>query len=848
MSPNSVIQAIFPSMFHRRILLLLGLIGLGMFPLSVRLSRLTLAKGAALREDAERRLIRRAWTPTVRGNIIDRKGRVLAQDRPSYDVAVDYSVITGDWIQQQARKAARHAAGARWADMSAAQRDDATARYRPAFALQLDRGWVELAHRLRIERQELDKRRDQVIAQIAGKQDHNTVVLLKADLAHQLEVEKDAMDDMWTAAMKATGSTSETGDAIDTIAAQVVLDAGDKGKKLDAAGLKALIKHARLPIAEVKLPQVLAPRVSDEIGFACRGLADQQIDLDLDEPPPMPEGAEKPAGPGALTSLPISTDVMPGLTVLDGGDRDYLMETASVSVDMSTLPAPLRREGKREIIVEGLATQVLGRIRDRVHKEDPQRREDFLKSDANLWHEAMGDAVSYDPLQDRGGYRDGDRVGDTGIEASQENLLRGLRGLQTSRLDSGEQVFLAPQRGKDVRLTLDIMLQARVQAAMSPVLGLAVVQEWQRSATQILPVGAPSIGTALNGAAVVLDIDSGDILAMVSMPSYTREQAREAPETVYKDPLNVPFLNRAIAKPYQPGSIVKPLILNGAVQRGAFTLDQRIACTGYLFPNQPNMYRCWLYKQHNQTHSARYNHDLSGAEAIMASCNIFFFTMGKRLGPEGILATYREFGVGEHFDLGVGQEFTGSLGTAGAEGTKLGLHDAIQMGIGQGPVAWTPLHAAAAYATLARNGLKIQPRLIIGEKRPEPVDLNLNQAAIAEAMDGLNRAVNDHEGTGNHLTMEGGSEEPIFNAPGIKIWGKTGTAAASPLIGDPDGEGPRGKEILEAGDHSWFVIMVGRHEPRYVISVVTDFGGSGGKVSGPICNQIIYALIAEGYL
>jgi penicillin-binding protein 2 len=459
----------------------------------------------------------------------------------------------------------------------------------------------------------------------------------------------------------------------------------------------------------------------------------------------------------------------------------------------------------------------------------------------------MGDSVSYDPLLDRGGYRDGDRVGDTGIEASQENLLRGLRGLQTSRLDNGDRVFLDPVRGKDIKLTIDIMLEARVQAAMSPMLGLAVVYEWQRSATQQIPVGAPAIGSPLNGAAVVMDIDSGDILAMVSMPSYTREQAKEAPETVYKDPLNVPFLNRAIAKPYQPGSIVKPLILNGAVQRGNFTLDQRIACTGHLFPNAPNMYRCWLYKQHNgMTHSARYGHDLSGAEGIMASCNIFFFTLGKRMGPEGVVWTYGEFGVGDRFNLGVGQEFAGTLGKD-TVGTGLGLQDAIQMGIGQGPVAWTPLHAATAYATLARGGIKLAPRLIVGEKRAEPVDLNLNPSAVAEALEGLSRAVNDHEGTGNHLTIND-AEELIFNAPGVKVWGKTGTAAASPLIGDPDGEGPDPKQILAAGDHSWFVIMVGHDRPRYVISVVTDFGGSGGKVSGPICNQIIYALLSEGYL
>ena len=171
------------------------------------------------------------------------------------------------------------------------------------------------------------------------------------------------------------------------------------------------------------------------------------------------------------------------------------------------------------------------------------------------------------------------------------------------------------------------------------------------------------------------------------------------------------------------------------------------------------------------------------------------------------------------------------------------------MGIGQGPVSWTPLHAANAYATLARGGVRINPRLIVGQARPEAVDLGLDQSAVAEALDGLSRAVNDHEGTGNHLTIEGTGEEPIFNTPGVKIWGKTGTAAASPLLGaDPDGEGPDPKQILAAGDHSWFVIMVGRDRPRYVISVVTDFGGSGGKVSGPIANQIIWALIGEGYL
>jgi len=270
-------------------------------------------------------------------------------------------------------------------------------------------------------------------------------------------------------------------------------------------------------------------------------------------------------------------------------------------------------------------------------------------------------------------------------------------------------------------------------------------------------------------------------------------------------------------------------------------------------PNEPDKYRCWIYKRFNTTHTEQLGHDPDGAEALMGSCNIFFFTLGRRLGPDGIRDVYRDFGVGRGFDLGVDRagagpatEYTGILGD-GPTGTNIKMGDAIQMGIGQGPVAWTPLHAADAYATLARNGVRMPPRLIAGRHREEPGDLSLDPRGIAQAMEGLQRAVNDDLGTGHTITI-GEKKEPIFNAPGVKVWGKTGTATSSPVVGDPDGEGPRESGVLESGDHSWFVVMVGRDRPRYVISVVVDFGGSGGKVSGPIANQIIHALIAEGYL
>jgi penicillin-binding protein 2 len=835
MSPLAVITSLFPSMFHRRLLLLFTLLLLAMLPLFLRLTSLTVFRSEELRQEAEKRLVRRQWTSTVRGSILDRKGRVLAQDRPSYDVAVAYPVITGQWVTDQSGRAARRAAGARWADMDADERQALTAKYRSAYLLHLDRGWNELAARLGITRQELDKRRDQIVAEVTSKQRHNTEVLIRRSLAQKLDVDPSVVLETWK--QVAATVDPDVDHVMRTIAAGVVAALDPTGKKVNETELRNIVRHGEQPIAETTQAHVLAYRVSDEVGFQCRRLAWEEVELD----PSQEEGQPASDNPD-MRSL---VEAMPGLTVIDGGDRDYPLESTTVQIDLSTLPGPLRQEAVREVRVEGVATHILGRIRNRVQREDIPRRAEYLASNLEAREAAIIEGGT-----DRGMYRDGDRVGDTGVEGSQENILRGLRGLQTSRLDNDDRVYLEPVKGRDVQLTIDAALQARVQAVMSPELGLAVVAPWQSPLSLTHPEipGTPKVGQPLEGAAVVLDIDSGDILAMVSMPSYTRAQARERPEEVYGDPLSTPYLNRAIAKPYQPGSIVKPLILVGAAKHHDYSPWERIACTGHFYPNRPDMFRCWIYKQYSTTHNARLGGDLTGPQAIMVSCNIFFFTLGNRLGVDGIQSVYRDFGVGQRFNIGVGQEFAGALGLNGRPET-LKLPDAVQMGIGQGPVTWTPLHAAAAYATLARYGNRCHPRLIMGQNPPEGADLKLDPRVVDEAMEGLRLSVEDSEGTGHHITMPGGHRENIFNAPGVRVWGKTGTAAASPIIGDPDGEtGPEPRQVLAAGDHSWFVVLVGRDRPRYVISVVTDFGGSGGKVSGPICNQIIHALIAEGYL
>jgi cell division protein FtsI/penicillin-binding protein 2 len=809
-----LIKHLFPSMFHRRLLLLAAASGLAALPLAWQLTRLTIARNVTLRTEAESKLVRRQWTPTVRGSVLDRKGRILAQDRPSYDVFVSFPVINGDWAQEQAVVAARKSFGrAGWVELSPKQREEVISKLLGEYQLHLENGWNKLAATLGITRAELDARRDAVVTQLHQRQ--------QAVTERRLEKEKD--------------------------------EALKRGEKSTPEQIAAMEKRASSPIAEFRQAHVLASRVTDDLGFACGALGSEEI---------TPDSVE--LEPGLMSVMP-PVPILPGLNVTDSGDRDYPFEAVQLAVDRSSLPTPVKAKESLPLEVEGVACHILGRLRDKLYGDtaiteramqpesgesapaantptrispgDASRRRTYLAANP-----AVAASVISSDGEDRGAYRDGDRVGDAGVEGAYEMRLRGARGTSTTRLDSGKREFVAPIKGEDVTLTLDVMLQARVQAAMSPELGLAQVQPWHQQESSTQKPGDP-----LYGAAVVLDVDTGEILAAVSTPTFTRRQLKESPDSIFQDRLTTPYVNRCWEKPYPPGSIIKAAVLAGAVTLGSYRADERIACNGFLIPNKPSIYRCHIYKHFSTTHSILMGHDLDGTEALMLSCNIFFYTMGKRLGPESLVKLYREYGICTPFDLGAGPEFAGQLGRRN-DGSDLSPADAILMAIGQGPVTWTPLHAANNYATLARSGTELTPTLVKGRNRPQPRELGLDPRGIQMAMDGLGLVVNGERGTGRHLTIDG-REEPIFNAKGVTIWGKTGTAAAPEIRGrDPDGAGPGTGELLEKGDHSWFVILAGRDRPRYAIAVVIDYGGSGGKVSGPIANQIVHALIAEGYL
>ncbi len=357
-------------------------------------------------------------------------------------------------------------------------------------------------------------------------------------------------------------------------------------------------------------------------------------------------------------------------------------------------------------------------------------------------------------------------------------------------------------------------------------------------------------GTPLNGSAVVLDIDTGEVLAAVSMPAMPLETLREDSEAIFNDHINMPYLNRIVARPYQPGSTVKPLVLTAAVTEGRLSLGEQINCTGYLDPSKPDGLRCWIYKQFNQTHGPLFGH-----EAIMHSCNIYFYTVGRRMGLSTLSRWFSRFGLGRLTHCGLPEEVAGDLPDPDKPPSGQDIADATYMGIGQGPIRWTPIQAANAYATLARGGIWIEPTFIKDEHRLETrhrIDLHLNPAAVREALQGLDDVVNNPASTSHNLRVPDG-REPIFNVQGVKLYAKTGTAEGVPHRIDADGDDriTRDDPIVKSGDHAWVMALVqpeGRSRPTHVVAVVVEYAGSGSQVSGPIVNQIVHILQREGYL
>ena len=543
--------------------------------------------------------------------------------------------------------------------------------------------------------------------------------------------------------------------------------------------------------------------------------------------------------PGAVAVEPSTRRIRP-------------FDTVQTTISRSQFPSPARSSRGVELTLDGVADHIVGYLRE-VYAEDVAARP-FLRGAGQT--------------EDLKGYRDGhDHIGSRGAERTAEEILRGTRGRVTSDLKSLEEQRIEAIAGLDIDLTIDIELQTRLHGLLMPEVGLARVEQyqigWDKEGN---PKHGPlPVGTELKGAIVVLDVATGEILAAVSSPTLADGRAMTKDDRARE----LPSMFRPFEGTYPPGSILKPLVLCAAAAEGVLQPGELIECKGHFFPERDDMLRCHVFRPtegRTATHGP-----LEASGALARSCNIFFYTLADRIGVDRLVPWLRKFGLGAYPDAGlayerhevttvdgVAQQSTkvfgearGSVPDTTATGARAAKRDRVSealLGIGQGTLTWTPLQAAQSYATLARGGVVIPPtifKLMVQERAA--VDLHIPAWALAECRAGLRDSVGAGFGSSHHITLQDGTRERLFDIPGAQIWGKTGTATAPPLKVDPDGDG-----VFERvqTDHAWWVGFVGGEDgvPRCSIAVILENGGSGGKVAGPIAEEVIRALVDRGTL
>ena len=435
------------------------------------------------------------------------------------------------------------------------------------------------------------------------------------------------------------------------------------------------------------------------------------------------------------------------------------------------------------------------------------------------------------------GYRSGDRIGKTGIEAAYDTYLRGAPGLAQIRVDSlgrpQSQLELRAEArpGYALRLTLDMRLQRAAEQALQYGIGLAQANhQW----------------AADGGAIVALDPRDGSVLAMASAPTFKpslfvgRTDSKKL-AALYNDPGN-PLFNRATAGLYPPGSTWKPITALAGMQEHVFSAYDSIQCT-------PSA-RYGLDRQLFRNWNPYVNRPMTLPEALAESCDTYFYEIGNRFyeaGSDGRMRMQqwaRKVGFGAATGLDVGGEAAGLVPTPEWRRKTFTSDwdrawnpgDSIQLAIGQKDLLVTPLQMAAFYAMLAnggklvtphvvsdveQSGSKGSPRVVLRRFAPTPPrSAGVDPSALTAIGDGLYAATHSTSGTSSG----------VFGNYPIPISGKTGTAEkVVPLPGYPS-------DHLE--DQSWWCGWGPSDSARLVVCALIENGGHGSSAAAPAALKV----------
>lgn len=420
-----------------------------------------------------------------------------------------------------------------------------------------------------------------------------------------------------------------------------------------------------------------------------------------------------------------------------------------------------------------------------------------------------------DPLLELPGFR----VGKSGIEKQYDSGLRGSAGNSQVEVNAVGRVIRELSRdegvaGKDLITTLDLGLQTFAQQRLS---------------------------AELSGAAVCIDVMTGEILALASTPSFDpaafdRGLTSAEWQALTTDPLR-PLSNKAVSGTYAPGSTFKTVVTLAALEAG-ITPDHTVFCPGFTTLGSARFY-CWKRGGHGTL-------DMIGA--ISQSCDVYFYDLARRIGVDAIAAMARRFGLGAVMGIDLPGEKPGVIPDTAWKLATLGEAwqpgETLVAGIGQGFILTTPLQLAVLVATLASGGYAIRPRLkrdgiFDGENgpdgsilRPPFPSLGLPAENLAVVLEGMNQVSNSPKGTAYRARIE---------TPGMEMAGKTGTSQVRRISASERAAGvhkAEDKPWIER-DHALFIGFAPVQAPRYSVAVVIEHGGGGSKVAGPIARDIL---------
>ena len=335
-----------------------------------------------------------------------------------------------------------------------------------------------------------------------------------------------------------------------------------------------------------------------------------------------------------------------------------------------------------------------------------------------------------------------------------------------------------------------------------------------------------------SGAAVLLDVHTGEILAFVSAPSFDPNMMTQGLSTEDWNALlhneRNPLTDKAISGQYSPGSTFKMIVALAALEAGVIKPETRTYCAGKMFLGN-HAFHCWKKEGHGH---------LNVVEALQHSCDIFFYETAQKLGIEKIADMARRFGLGSKINIGLENEKAGLIPDKEWKLRRFGepwqQGESLISGIGQGYILTTPLQLATMTARLVNGGYEIKPTFLKvsdGEKS-KIKKIDVSPANLELIKEGMYAVVNKPGGT---------AWRSQFDYHGQRMGGKTGTTQVRRITMKERREGIKKESELpwRLRNHALFVGYAPHDNPKYAVAVLVEHGGGGSSVAAPLAGKIL---------